>query len=186
MAHTIRSVIPEENGQWDGFVYAHPKASIFHHSAWKQVLNSTFGHDPFYVVVEKAGCITGVYPFMQVKSRFTGTRMVSLPLTSFCSPLVPVAALEEVVDFTRRNNPDALSLEMKTLDSKGLLPGFLQEQSDYVTHLLDLRPGEKVLFDPFMAPAYGNGSTGPSKTASNSGWQRANAMCRFSTTSIRR
>ena len=149
MGHTIRSVIPEENGQWDEFVYAHPHASIYHHSAWKQVLQATYGHEPFYVVVEEGNSITGLYPFMQVKSRFTGTRMVSLPLTSFCSPLVPVPLLQEVVGFTRRNNPGAASLEMKTLDTSGLLPGFMQEQSNYVTHLLDLGPGEKALFDSF-------------------------------------
>lgn len=149
MAPTIRTVLPEEDRQWDEFVLSHPKGTIYHHSTWKQVLHSTYGYGPFYVALESSpGRFTGLYPLMQVNSRFTGNRVVSLPFTSYCSPLLPQAALEEIVEFTRARNPDAESLELKTLECAGM-PHFLQEQSEYVTHVLDLEAGEEALFKSF-------------------------------------
>ena len=72
----------------DEFVGRHPFRSIFHTARWAGVLQRTFSCSPVYLVLEKAGAISGAIPFMAVDSRLTGRRLISLPRTSYCDPLV--------------------------------------------------------------------------------------------------
>ncbi len=67
----------------------HPQGTVFHLSNWARVLQRTYGYTPCYLIIEdsnkkiKAGC-----PFFLIKSWLTGTRLVCLPFTDNCFPLV--------------------------------------------------------------------------------------------------
>ena len=75
--------------RWDEFVANHPQGTAFHLSNWARVLQKTYGYAPCYFILEdsnkkiKAGC-----PFFLVKSWLTGNRLVCLPFTDVCYPLV--------------------------------------------------------------------------------------------------
>ena len=75
--------------RWDKFVANHPQGTAFHLSSWGRVLQKTYRYLPYYIVLEdsdrriKAGC-----PFFVIKSWVTGTRLVCLPFTDVCYPLV--------------------------------------------------------------------------------------------------
>ena len=94
----LKFIDPEADPRWDDFVQQHPEGSIYHHSAWKKVLEETYGFDPFYVALENKteGTFEGIVPFMLVNSWLTGKRLVSLPFTSYCNPIVPEGAVQEV------------------------------------------------------------------------------------------
>ncbi len=90
MDGTSRVIDPLHDQRWNAFVDSHRYGSIYHHSSWLRVIRETYGQlQPKALVIEDAQAnIISAVPFCIVKSRFTGTRIVSLPFTSYCDPLV--------------------------------------------------------------------------------------------------
>lgn len=151
-SHMTLSVInPDYDKRWDQFVESHPEGSIFHHSTWKRVLQESFGYVPFYVAMENPndGRVEGILPFMRVKSQLTGTRLVSLPFTSYCTRLFPEAMLEKAVIFAYENYPDTAYLELKLFNYLEKKPELLEIQSEYVTHILNLDARLEDLYKSF-------------------------------------
>jgi len=85
----VKTVDPSKDKRWDEFVKSHPEGTVFHLSAWARVLQKTYGYIPYYFILEdsdekiKAGC-----PFFLIKSWLAGNRLVCLPFTDNCFPLV--------------------------------------------------------------------------------------------------
>lgn len=80
-------VNPLENPKWDALLADHADASFFHSSAWARVLCETYGHKPVYFCRFVRGQLKQMLPLMEVSSRLTGRRGVSLPFSDLCSPL---------------------------------------------------------------------------------------------------
>ncbi len=80
-------VDPLEYPGWDSLLAAHPQASIFHGTGWARVLRQTYGHTPVYICRFDGQQLAGLLPVMEVSSRWTGRRGVSLPFTDFCPAL---------------------------------------------------------------------------------------------------
>ncbi len=78
---------PLQEPAWDSLIASHPGSSFFHSLAWAQVLHHTYGHRPVYFGRFAGGNLQGLLPVMEVSSRLTGRRGVSLPFTDFCAPL---------------------------------------------------------------------------------------------------
>lgn len=86
----IDIINPMDDFRWDTFVENHPHGTIFQHSAWMTVIAKTYKQViPLCFIArdEKKNIRSGL-PCFIVKSFLTGKRMVSLPFTSFCDPLV--------------------------------------------------------------------------------------------------
>ena len=88
MSVKLRIIDPEQNPGWDRFIMEHPHSSLFHHSLWKELIEKTFGYEPFYFVLEDGLGIRAGISFFLIKRPFTGSRLVSLPYSHFCDPLV--------------------------------------------------------------------------------------------------
>ena len=101
MSTKLKVINPEIDKRWDEFVIRHPQGSIYHHSAWGNILRLTYKYIPFYVALERSetGEFEGIVPFMLVKSRLTGKRLISLPFAAYCNPLIPETEVENVVRF---------------------------------------------------------------------------------------
>src|SRR5437667_12365489 len=69
---------------WDLSVASIDNASFFHRACWARVLNETYGHTPMYFCKLRQDALEQVIPLMEVSSRWTGRRGVSLPFTDFC------------------------------------------------------------------------------------------------------
>jgi hypothetical protein len=83
----LETVSPCAQPDWDSQVAAHPDSTVFHSSAWAEVLGSTYGHDPQYLAAWDGPALAGLLPLMEVNSPITGRRGVSLPFTDSCPPL---------------------------------------------------------------------------------------------------
>ena len=81
------AIDPLQYPAWDSLLAAHPESSFFHGSAWARVLHDTYGHQPAYFCRFVAGQLADLLPVMEVSSRWTGRRGVSLPFADFCAPL---------------------------------------------------------------------------------------------------
>ncbi|WP_084451903.1 FemAB family XrtA/PEP-CTERM system-associated protein [Roseateles chitosanitabidus] len=77
--------------RWDAFVRECPTATFFHLSAWQRIIRRQFGHEGFFLYVEREGRIEGVLPLAQNKSRLFGHALVGLPFAVYGG----VAALDE-------------------------------------------------------------------------------------------
>src|SRR6185436_17971088 len=63
--------------EWDTFVRNTPGGSPFHLTAWKRVVETTFGQKPHYLMAVRGGAIEGVLPLFVVRGLLGGRGLVS-------------------------------------------------------------------------------------------------------------
>jgi len=87
--NVAHGIDPLEDRRWDEFVQRHPRASLFHSRAWLEALSRTYRYKPIAFTTSPAGqrLENGIL-FCQVESWLTGRRLVSLPFSDHCEPLV--------------------------------------------------------------------------------------------------
>ncbi len=83
---------PMLDPRWEGLVSRHPRASVFHSSHWLNALRRTYDYEPFVVTTCSPDTeLTNGLVFCRVRSWLTGDRLVSLPFSDHCEPLVDSA-----------------------------------------------------------------------------------------------
>ena len=86
---TVFTFNPLEDPRWAEFVQRHPRASVFHTPGWLEALRRTYGYEPVtYTTTPPGRELTNGVVLCRVYSRITGRRMVSLPFSDHCEPLV--------------------------------------------------------------------------------------------------
>jgi hypothetical protein len=74
--------------QWDDFIEFHPGGSPFHLGCWLRTIQDTYSFKPLlYAFRDGNGKISGAFAFFLIKSLLTGSRMVSVPFSDYCTPL---------------------------------------------------------------------------------------------------
>jgi CelD/BcsL family acetyltransferase involved in cellulose biosynthesis len=144
---------PLQDPRWKALVAKHPDASVFHQLEWLRALNSCYGYAPVALTFSPPGCpLENGLLFCDIRSSLTGNRLVSLPFSDHCEPLINdpdeldafVSDLAQRVD-TNRWKYFELRPVLHALDDKKNL-GISQ---NYYFHSLDLRPSEEALFKRF-------------------------------------
>lgn len=80
---------PVRDPRWARFVDRHPQASVFHSPKWLGALQSAYGYQPVAVSTDgSASELTNGLVYCAVSSWLTGGRLVSLPFSDHCEPLV--------------------------------------------------------------------------------------------------
>jgi hypothetical protein len=82
---------PADEAEWDTFAGKHPFGTVYHLSAWKRVLETTFPHIRGRFLVARdghTGHIQAGIPVYTVKNRPLWNHVVSLPYATMCDPLV--------------------------------------------------------------------------------------------------
>ena len=136
--------------RWIEFVASKPQATIFHHPAWLKSLAECYGFRPFVIAVcNTGGQVLAGLPVMEVRSRLTGRRWVSLPFTDYCPPLY--------------DDPDALSQlthDLVCLYETGSVPKIeirwelpaclgIRAHSDYYLHTVRLASNPQAVMKKF-------------------------------------
>jgi Acetyltransferase (GNAT) domain len=140
-------VDPVEDPRWSTFLDRDPNASIFHSAGWLKALRETYGYEPVvFTTSSPAQVLSGGLLFCHIDSWLTGERMVSVPFSDHCEPLINcievwnsiIANLQS--EMTKRNWK---YIEIRPLKSdlfhEGDAMGFRPAQRYYI-HRLDLRP----------------------------------------------
>jgi CelD/BcsL family acetyltransferase involved in cellulose biosynthesis len=144
---------PQTDPRWDAFVTNHPLATVYHHSAWTRVLIETFGHTPLFLglLAPQNGRLQGALPFVFINSMITGRRLVALPCSTHCNPLVPEAHLEEMLCHALSRFRGAGYVELKLLKKPGEIAGPAQadRESGFVSQVLSLDQNLEELFRSF-------------------------------------
>jgi CelD/BcsL family acetyltransferase involved in cellulose biosynthesis len=80
---------PLEDLRWSRFLERHPRASVFHSMPWLDALYRTYGYQPVvYTSAAPGQELSDGIVFSHVDSWLTGRRLVSLPFSDHCEPLV--------------------------------------------------------------------------------------------------
>ncbi len=119
LATQVSALGRQDHQLWDDFVRAHPDGSFFHLSAWRDIIEQVFGHRCYYLVAQRAGCIVGVLPLAEVKSRLFGHALTSLP---FCVYGGPVGDDEAVAMLEAEAERIARALGVLHLEYRNLKP----------------------------------------------------------------
>jgi CelD/BcsL family acetyltransferase involved in cellulose biosynthesis len=115
---------------------------VFHTVEWLRALQTTYGYEPLaYSSTPSSIPLRSAIVFCRVNSWLTGRRLVSLPFSDHCEPLV-----NDVDELTQLLAPALEALrdrKIKYIDIRPLSSSFSRETEgaeSYFLHLLDLRP----------------------------------------------
>lgn len=141
----VRAFEPADAAAWDAFVLTRPEASVYHLSGWRTVCQRSFSHACPYLLAECDGCVVGVLPLVQLKSRLFGHFMVSLPYFNYGGALgvndsVRLALLNAASALAAREGCSHLELRNTTA-----LPDW-PVRTDKVSMWLDLPPSSELLW----------------------------------------
>ncbi len=83
MTTSVRAFSDADAAAWDAYVQARPRATFFHQTGWKRVLDETFRYRPHYLLAERDGEICGILPLFACRSIKGKMSLYSLPLTVY-------------------------------------------------------------------------------------------------------
>jgi hypothetical protein len=88
----LHVVEPWTDPRWDAYVASHPRATVYHTSAWIRIICEIGRYPCLCLLHEHDGRVTGVLPLVAVESRLTGNRISTLPFSDVCFALADDAA----------------------------------------------------------------------------------------------
>ena len=149
----IYEIDPLTDPRWTEFLRSHPLASIFHTPDWLGALQQTYRYEPtVFTTSPPANVLTNGIAFCRVTSWLSGRRLVSLPFTDHCAPLV--RSPEELTDLLTHVKVKAEADEWKyveirpTVMTRGGFDGYRVCKS-FLLHKLDLRRTVDEIFGAF-------------------------------------
>lgn len=149
----VYAIDPLQDPRWKAFIYEHPNASIYHTIPWLDALRRTYDYEPvIYSTSPTSADLRDGIVICRVKSHLTGRRLVSLPFSDHCAPLVD-----------SDQSTDAIFSHIRTQVSSGdweyaefRLPGGglpsavqalgFQPSARYYLHEIDLQDSEDQIF----------------------------------------
>lgn len=147
---------PLDDLRWADFVERHPRSSVFHTPAWLRALQRTYAYEPVaYTSAPPGRELRDGIVFCRVKSWLSGSRLVSLPFSDHCHPLVDDArTAAQLIAWLKHCQPREgwKYVELRPLfsrDSALTLNGNLSPSETYSLQVLDLRPELDTLFRQF-------------------------------------
>lgn len=152
-AAAVHCFEPLTDPRWDSLVERHSRASVFHTSAWLEALHRTYGYKTIaFTTSSSAENLENAIVFCRVESWLTGRRLVSLPFSDHCEPLVDskedqrvlTAALDREVE----DQPWSY-LEIRPLEPFEIITPLAHTAVTYAFHQLDLEPHIDTIFSRF-------------------------------------
>jgi len=84
-----KPIEPLSDPRWDTYVESQALGSVYHTAPWQEVIHRTYHYDPFcWVIEDERGGIVSAAACFEVRSLLKGSRIVSLPFSDFCDPLL--------------------------------------------------------------------------------------------------
>jgi len=149
----VYEIDPTTDQRWEDFLQRHPQASIFHTRGWLEALRNTYDYTPVaFTTSAPERPLTNGIPFCKIAGFFDKRRLVSLPFSDHCQPLVQTSEQFKCLTaylHRKRGLEKWDYVEMRPLNS--MLPngrGFDNSQS-FFFHRLNLRRGLDEIFQNF-------------------------------------
>jgi CelD/BcsL family acetyltransferase involved in cellulose biosynthesis len=144
---------PLQDPRWEALVRCHPQASVFHSTNWLRTLRNVYGYKSVVVTTcSPETALTNGLVFARVRSRLTGCRLVSLPFSDHCQPLLesPAQLAPILARIKQQVSEDHWRyMEIRPLSYAPSVNAGLGRLVTYYFHSLDLRPSLEALFKRF-------------------------------------
>src|SRR5271157_3757486 len=140
----LYQIQPLQDPRWAEFVDRHPCSSVFHTVAWLEALRRTYGYQPIaYTTSPPGSVLEDGLVFCRVQSWITGRRLISLPFSDHCEPLVIgssdvdafLSMLEEVL-----HREKLRYVEIRPVQPLAVTTNLYSSTERYCFHRLDLQP----------------------------------------------
>ncbi len=107
----IKLIDIDKDRRWDSYVMSHQHSNLYHHSSWKNLIERTYGYQPYYFVYEdEVNAIKGLFPLFLIKTKITGNRFVSLPLSDY----------SDILSNNKKINQDLLTTVLEKIQEKNM------------------------------------------------------------------
>jgi lipid II:glycine glycyltransferase (peptidoglycan interpeptide bridge formation enzyme) len=144
---------PLRDSRWERLVERHPDASVFHSTGWLEALRKTYDYEPTVFTTNAPGEeLTNGIVFCRVRSWLTGKRLVSVPFSDHCQPLLDTSETFNIVisSLERSFKRERWKyVELRPRCSDNLARGDAAKSESFLLHVLDLRPDLDTLFRSF-------------------------------------
>ena len=145
----VYSIDPLQDVRWVDLITRHPNASVFHSRGWLDALRTTYGYEPVaFTTSAPTEPLTNALLFCKVRSWLTGSRLVSLPFSDHCEPLVEsgdqfksAVCLRGIIQAKRTVEVCGDAIGEFLLEFHGRF----HRATTYQLHRLDLRPSLDAL-----------------------------------------
>lgn len=146
----VYQIQPLQDPRWAEFVDRHPRSSVFHTVAWLEALHRTYGYQPVvYTTSPPGSSLENGLALCRVESWITGRRLISLPFSDHCEPLLNNASDEQV--FVSALEQTLHREKLRYIEIRSTQPlagaaGLCRPTQRYCFHQIDLRPDLTTLF----------------------------------------
>jgi FemAB-related protein (PEP-CTERM system-associated) len=145
----VSLLTPSQEKHWDHFVACSPQATLGHNLGWRNVVERTYHHTPYYLTAQQQGVVCGLLPLFLIKSRIFGHILVTSPYLSFGGLLAGHAEIvKQLIDAAKQV---ALAEKARYVEVRGMTRTderfFLKEK--YCTAILPLVPDPAILWKKF-------------------------------------
>jgi CelD/BcsL family acetyltransferase involved in cellulose biosynthesis len=140
----LHEIDPLDDPRWAGFVERHPRSSVYHTAGWLAALKRSYEYAPIaFATVAPGGGLRSAIVCCRVRSLLTGRRLISLPFSDHCEPLVTEADdLRHILSaLSRRSAVERwkhIEIRARSTNLAQCAPGFAESERFYL-HTLDLR-----------------------------------------------
>lgn len=149
-AATVYQLDPLADSRWTSLIERHPHSSAFHAVSWLEALRRTYGYEPVAFTTAAPGArLDNAVVFCRVNSWLTGRRLVSLPFSDHCEPLVEdaaeLSAILAAVDREQQRH-QLRYVELRPVQALESACSLHHSNQTFCFHQLDLTPDLNTLF----------------------------------------
>lgn len=146
----IKILNPKDVSGWNKEIQNLNNYSFFHSLEWSKVLSEAYNYKPVYFCNFNQDKICAVIPAMEIRSKLTSKRLVSLPFSDFCEPLynsIEESELLKETIFSYCNSNELRFMEFRTSETK--FPFETENFRTDLRHILDISIDESILYKEF-------------------------------------
>jgi hypothetical protein len=139
----LRSINPIGDPAWLDLLERASAGMIFHHPAWLRLIQDNYGVAiSAWVLDDGEDRLSAGLPVALLTSRLTGARLIALPFSDSCSPLVAPSAADDLERLAQgtTNACEQLGLALEVRGALPGSPGGILETERYVEHRVALEP----------------------------------------------
>lgn len=133
------------------FLMRNNNSAVYHHPAWLRALSEIYNYPAFYMIWENSNTneTTGVFPFIVKKKFGKNKKIISLPSTTHCEPLLPDnfdfnIIIKELKSYFGK---DLTEFDFKFKSSPSIRD--FTTTSNYFVHIIELCPNLEDTFNSF-------------------------------------
>jgi len=83
MLMNVSLLTPSLEKQWDHFVASASQATVGHELGWRNVVERSYHHTPYYLMALEKGLVCGVLPLFLIRSKLFGRLLATAPFLSY-------------------------------------------------------------------------------------------------------